>query len=231
MPRFLDRGEHPRFTEGLPEVVKPVSRAIETISTLLNGDFPTLTLLEQYRPQDSWFLHPESKIHEAGHLGRALVLQELLSRLQINQQKDVDLDHEALRRSTAIHDVRRIDDGRDLEHGTRTAAWMREHMSSIVPPSTLDRMVYIVSWHVPQDHLAPEMTPELAILKDADGLDRVRLGDLNPAFLRHEYSRILLPTVAEELYLLSSTIAQERRILPFDAALAAGLELGIISAR
>jgi hypothetical protein len=36
------------------------------------------------------------------------------------------------------------------------------------------------------------MTPELMCIKDADGLDRVRINDLNPSFLRTETARLLV---------------------------------------
>ncbi|MCL5107610.1 MAG: hypothetical protein M1401_01790 [Chloroflexi bacterium] len=48
----------------------------------------------------------------------------------------------------------------------------------------LAKVAYCCRWHVPRDAEAPEMTPELACLKDADGLDRVRIIDLDPHQLR-----------------------------------------------
>ena len=33
-----------------------------------------------------------------------------------------------------------------------------------------------MTWHAPEDDQVPAWTPELTVLKDADGLDRVRLG-------------------------------------------------------
>ena len=42
----------------------------------------------------------------------------------------------------------------------------------------------------------------MAILKDADALDRCRLFDLNPRWLRYPESRYLIKTV-EEIYLLT----------------------------
>jgi hypothetical protein len=39
---------------------------------------------------------------------------------------------------------------------------------------------------VPRDH---EHWPLIALLKDADGLDRVRLGDLDVRYLRHPVAR------------------------------------------
>lgn len=35
--------------------------------------------------------------------------------------------------------------------------------------------------------------PLIALLKDADGLDRVRLGDLDPRYLRHPEARGMVP--------------------------------------
>jgi hypothetical protein len=40
---------------------------------------------------------------------------------------------------------------------------------------------------VPPDSTCPTFTPELQCLKDGDGLDRVRLGDFAPRYLRTRY--------------------------------------------
>jgi hypothetical protein len=40
--------------------------------------------------------------------------------------------------------------------------------------------------------MIPAMEPELMCIKDADGLDRVRINDLNPALLRSEPARLLV---------------------------------------
>ena len=66
-------------------------------------------------------------------------------------------------------------------------------------PELLDTVTYIVHWHVPPDHEAPVMTTELQVLKDADGLDRVRLGDLDPTFLRTDVAPELID-IAQDLY-------------------------------
>jgi hypothetical protein len=44
------------------------------------------------------------------------------------------------------------------------------------------------------------MTPELMCLKDADGLDRVRINDLNPDFLRSARARSLVGAAWKLLY-------------------------------
>ena len=43
---------------------------------------------------------------------------------------------------------------------------------------------------MPRDH---EHWPLVALLKDADGLDRVRLGDLDIRYLRHPQSVAMVP--------------------------------------
>ena len=43
------------------------------------------------------------------------------------------------------------------------------------------------------------MPAKVICLKDADGLDRVRLNDLNPSFIRTSYARALV-SVAQRLF-------------------------------
>ena len=52
---------------------------------------------------------------------------------------------------------------------------------------------------MPSDHEIPDLTNELLCLKDADGLDRVRLGDLNAAYLRSDQARSW-QDAAQQLY-------------------------------
>jgi hypothetical protein len=46
---------------------------------------------------------------------------------------------------------------------------------------------YCMRWHAPEDATCPLMTAELMVLKDGDSLDRVRLGDFDPHYLRTPY--------------------------------------------
>lgn len=156
-------------------------------------------LLCDFEPQRSWLSH-ESYLHGVGHLTRVFILQELIC-TQL-EQEGTTLDRQAVRFGAMAHDVGRLDDGPDLQHGTRSAAWIHEHLADKMSPATLDTATYIVHWHVPSDSEAPVMTPELQALKDADALDRVRLGDLNPNYLRTKAALGLIET-AEQLYQLS----------------------------
>ena len=158
-------------------------------------------------------------------MARVLILQELIAG-QL-EQEGLKLDRDALRYAAMAHDVGRLDDGKDLEHGTRSAQWIKENLSNKMSPETLDIATYIVHWHVPSDSDAPVMTDELKVLKDADGLDRVRLGDLDPNYLRTEPAKKLLK-VAERLYDLSVTSENTDESNSFSAVLNAAERIGII---
>jgi hypothetical protein len=112
------------------------------------------------------------------------------------------VDVEVVRCAAATHDVGRHDDGRDPEHGLRSARWVREHrdaLSVALDDRQLEALAYCCAWHVPPDAQAPALTNELVCLKDADGLDRVRIVDLDPRQLRTERAR-QLPGPARRLY-------------------------------
>lgn len=156
----------------------------------LNHSIPE-QLLRDFEPKESWLAH-DSHLHGVGHLGRVFVLQELICNLL--EIEGVAVNREATRWAAMAHDVGRVDDGLDLDHGRRSAEWIKNNLHDRMSPELLDTVTYIVHWHVPPDDEAPEMTIELQVLKDADGLDRVRLGDLNPSYLRTKAALQLIDT-------------------------------------
>lgn len=129
-----------------------------------------------------------------------------------------------VRWAAATHDVGRIDDGIDLEHGTRSAKWIKNNLSDQMSPELLDKVTYIVHWHVPPDAEAPVMTIELKVLKDADALDRVRLGDLDISYLRTDVATGLVD-LAEDLYQIYLDNKVDEA---FDAVFGAALALGVV---
>ena len=102
---------------------------------------------------------------------------------------------EAVRWAAALHDVGRQSDGYEVGHGERSALWLELNtalLPSALSAERLAKVAYCCRWHVPRDHVAPEMTAELRCLKDADGLDRVRIHDLDPEQLRTAEARVLV---------------------------------------
>jgi len=93
------------------------------------------------------------------------------------------------------HDIGRTDDGRDHYHGAKSAGKVvglglhREH-----PPAVVELALLAVTHHCGSEDHGIRATGEhpdataarrvFPLLKDADGLDRVRLGDLDAGFLR-----------------------------------------------
>lgn len=139
----------------------------------------------------------KSRVHGSGHINRVLLLAALIARRE-------DLDESLLRdllQACSYHDVGRTFDGLDLTHGSRSA----EHLAELTgyQGEPLHELQAAVAAHsqpdaLMEDCLAQYTPQDLArarrlacLLKDADNLDRVRLGDLKPEFLRSESAKAL----------------------------------------
>src|SRR5438067_884700 len=135
-------------------------------------------------PRQSWFLmQPPSDLHGLGHTARVMVWASVLSR-------GTSWFDPVLWAATC-HDLRRRDDGIDAHRGFRAGAWVRKKLPVYLgrAPEGLELAAQACHWHVCPDHEAGWDHPVLWLLKDADGLDRVRLYDLDPDFLRHPGTR------------------------------------------
>ena len=183
----------------------------------------SLKLLRKFETKKSW-LHHDSWIHGVDHMARVFILQELVC----NQLEDKGaiINRQAIRWAAMAHDVGRVDDGVDPSHGKRSAQWIVENLSERMTPETMDVATYIVHWHVPPDYEAPVMTTELKVLKDADGLDRVRIGDLDVSLLRTDVAKGLVG-VAKDLYEESLKIHDEDS-RSFKAVVNAARRLGLV---
>lgn len=105
-------------------------------------------------------------------------------------------------RAASYHDVGRTFDGYDIYHGARSALRLAaltgqtgealvELQAAVTAHSRPDReMASIVASFQPRD--LPHAMALTRLLKDADNLDRVRLGDLDPKFLRHDSAKDLV---------------------------------------
>ena len=149
-------------------------------------------VFDRYQPRPEWFAHEPAGIHGIAHVTRVLVWAEQIAVWMTT--RGILVDVEVVRCAAVTHDVGRHDDGRDPEHGRRSARWVRAHREALpvaLDDRQLDALAYCCEWHVPPDERAPELTSELVCLKDADGLDRVRISDLDPRRLRTGRARQL----------------------------------------
>lgn len=156
--------------------------------------------LDTYRPDPSWFAHNPHGIHGVGHAARVLLWADRIGRRL--QAGGVALDLEAVRWAAVLHDVGRLSDGIDRGHGLRSAAWVRNNRGRlpfvlpqdgiVLAEDAVERILTCCRWHEISDRDIPAIGPELVCIKDADGLDRVRINDLDPAYLRTGPARLLV---------------------------------------
>jgi hypothetical protein len=152
-------------------------------------------------PPPELFLHP-SRIHGQAHVARVLVhafrlvaatgCPELMPRLWA---------------AVYLHDIARLHDGRCHAHGAD--AWARlatlPHVRALFARGGVrqadDPAIQVaVTLHSKGEAEPGEPHARLVrLIKDADGLDRVRLYDLDPGMLRHDEARAMVP-FAERLH-------------------------------
>lgn len=153
-------------------------------------------LLETYRTLREDALY-KSKVHGSGHIHRVLLFAGLIAWKEHLSEADV----RQYFRAACYHDVGRTFDGYDLDHGARSALRIEE-----LTGQTGEELVQLkaaVTAHARPDDQMEEIlhsfqleqcdrTLELTrLLKDADNLDRVRLGDLKEEYLRHDSAKSL----------------------------------------
>ena len=151
--------------------------------------------------RNSIFLRdPRCSVHGIGHIYRTMIACALLG--EILQKPRAGLLAFC---GAYIHDLARMDDGIEPEHGKRAvdlffrrfdALWERYSLTS-------DERLWVmqaVEQHSTREWMQPtdEGYDVMAILKDADALDRCRLGEncLDPKFLRYPRSRGLIEDIA-----------------------------------
>ena len=152
--------------------------------------------LAPYLPDDAWFpFHPRG-IHGARHTTRVLLWADAFADALAGPGA---LRREELRWAASLHDVGRRDDGIDRGHGTRSVAWVLETLPALRPRTAGLDLAFVAElcrWHEVPDRDVGHLTLELVVLKDADALDRCRLGDLDPDRLRLARSHHLIEPAA-----------------------------------
>ncbi|MCD7918751.1 MAG: HD domain-containing protein [Clostridiales bacterium] len=137
----------------------------------------------------------ESNLHGVGHIVRTVCHGAMGAMEEGCTQGDTLL----LLDACAYHDVGRINDREDTEHGRRSALRLGELTGCT--GEELAEISAAVDVHARDDALLPQMLERYRVqniargtllaklLKDADGLDRVRIWDLNPGYLRFPHSK------------------------------------------
>jgi hypothetical protein len=156
---------------------------------------------EDLVPPPELFWH-SSRLHGQAHVARVLV--HALRPVEATGFHD---EMPRLWAAVYLHDIARRHDGRSARHGAD--AWARladlPDVRALFDRGGVREEDYPVIESAVTHHSAGELLPTdptwrlIALLKDADGLDRVRLGDLDPACLRHPEARKMI-TFAERLH-------------------------------
>ena len=169
-------------------------------------------MINPFVPLPEFFRH-RSQLHGQSHVARVMVHALRLI-------EATGWEHEAARLWAAVylHDLERTHDGRCLRHGADAVARWEKQLplqAHILSGGVLERdyaaIAHAVEVHCLPDSEEPERDhpdwPLVALLKDADGLDRVRLGDLDPAYLR-------LPPSHEMLEFAQQLFDQTNGVIP-----------------
>lgn len=155
----------------------------------------------------------KSRLHGPEHIERVLLLGGLIAWKEQLAPRDTRL----LLTACSYHDIGRINDARDDEHGRRAARMLAAEKMYLhdqrIPEADRAMLFAMVTTHSLPSKKMEDIAVEYGLseretqrflklascLKDADNLDRVRLGDLDPSRLRHRSSRKLV-LFADALY-------------------------------
>ena len=182
---------------------------------------------DPFVPLPQHFRHA-SKVHGQSHVARVMV-----HALRLIEATGWDDESARLWAAVYLHDLERTHDGRCHKHGVdavarwRTQEALRLHIFSAgIDQADREPVELAVELHCQPDSEMPPKDHEywrlIALLKDADGLDRVRFGDLDPKYLRLPESKQMIGfaqqlfdategkvTEGEELWAEVTEIAQE----------------------
>lgn len=163
----------------------------------------------------------KSFLHGQGHIERVIMLGALIAMGEKFSLRDTRLTLFAC----SYHDIGRINDRRDDDHGTVSAEGIvSRDLVSIIPDVSEDEIAILqaaIATHSMHDSSLEANERKFGVkpeehercrricwcLKDADNMDRVRLNDLDPKYLRHETSKGMVDTC---WYLLNNYIAARR---------------------
>lgn len=156
----------------------------------------------RFVPAPELFWHP-STLHGQAHVARVMV-----HAIRLVEATGQPALAPRLWAAVFLHDLARQHDGVCHRHGADAARRLREEpvLQARLAEAGLTPADFPVIEAAVTAHSAPaemsrthEHWPLTALLKDADALDRVRLGDLDPRYLRHREAHAMLG-FAQELF-------------------------------
>ena len=168
-------------------------------------------LLEAYDRLQTEVLY-DSGVHGPAHVERVMLLGAIIAMQQGFSPRETEL----LLIACSYHDIGRVDDHYDAEHGRRSADMLPELPLPPLGEAELRCIRAAVATHSTHDHMIGRFEEEYRVpeeeralcrllcrgLKDADNLDRVRLRDLDVRHLRFPESR-RMAAEADEIFRLS----------------------------
>lgn len=149
------------------------------------------------------FNKPDSEIHAANHCERVLLFALLISEEIFGDDREA---LEILAHASIFHDTRRENDYLDTGHGARAAVYYEKFCKENGGITFHPESVFLMRYHDLADSKGRETISErfgenaervlrlYSIFKDADALDRWRLGSngLDPEFLRTLSAKAML---------------------------------------
>ncbi len=178
----------------------------------LKPDLHRLDIINRYyyyekQLKKEYFYRPEG-IHGIMHTRRVLLLNLILGCLQGYQERFINI----LCTASLYHDIGRINDNFDPQHGIESYRKAQQQgLINLLDQPDQENLRYIIENHCISDKLAREHMDKYNLpdreeseflfnsFKDADGLDRVRINDLDIRQLRTDYGRKLL-LIARQLH-------------------------------
>ena len=156
----------------------------------------------------------DSTIHSTAHSERVLLHALLIGGAEVDMEPQTLA---ILAQAAVFHDTRREDEGKDPGHGARAAAFYEEYCKTHAEVPYMPEVACIMRYHDRHDQRGDEaiaqafgdraayVTQLYHVFKDADALDRWRLGrrGLNPDYLRTDKATHLVD-FAKTLVMLTS---------------------------
>lgn len=154
--------------------------------------------LADFNLRNDMFTRPQHRpIHGIGHLYRTMIGCALLA--ERLQKPRIGLLAFC---GAYIHDLARKSDGREAEHGLNAVKYKFPRFEALWRKYNLSGQERMWICEAVKQHSTREWMRSddagydvMAILKDADALDRCRIGDLDPSMLRYQASNELISVI------------------------------------